>query len=383
MEEDNIVQIISSFGISFGVSVIFGIPFLNDLSSFFAILGVSIVLTPGVSFGVRKLNEKWHEKEEKRLKSVRQSFAMMAEYLYEKDKIIGKTTTNFYSKVEDMKNEFSISLDSNDVNQINDLLYLINANYYEKIVGSRQQYCREEIIDKVVNQVGLYFVLKGSSGFTRKDVLCILNNCYFIKDELKKEIYEEFISSEVSFGKWISHGISNRNVDIMDKDDFLEEKMKELSPMPGFDISSIGSYEEIIQGLISADSYLEQFGDVNQLEWDMESLKNFLCILLKDHRSELIAYDSSQSNFDIASSFIYNAMCYAVVNQKQSVGPLEMLHTLKNWEKIPFQLRNEVATDVIEKMNLERNSHPFYQNPVKKKAGIISFHKLKKNQDNK
>ena len=355
---------------------------MNDLSSFFAILGVSVALTPGVSLGLKKINERWYEKEKKRLKSVKQSLAMMAEDIYEKDKIIGKTTTNFYSKVEDMKNEFSISLDSNDANQINDLLYLINANYYEKIVGTRQPYCREEIIDKVVNQVGLYFVLKGNSGFTRKDVFCILKNCYFIKDELKKEIYEEFISSEVSFGRFISHCIENRNVDIMDKDAFIEEKKKELSSMPSFDIFSLDSYEKIIQGLISADSYLEQFGNVNQLEWDMESLKNFLCILLKDHRSELIAYDSSQSSFDIASSFIYNAMCYAVVNQKQSIGPFEMLHTLRNWEKIPFQLRSDVATDVIEKMNLERDSHPFYQNPVKKKAEIISFSKLKK-LDNK
>ena len=197
-----------------------------------------------------------------------------------------------------------------------------------------------------------------------------------------QEIYEEFISSEVSFGRFISHCIENRNVDIMDKDAFIEEKKKELSSMPSFDIFSLDSYEKIIQGLISADSYLEQFGDVNQLEWDMESLKNFLCILLKDHRSELIAYDSSQSSFDIASSFIYNAMCYAVVNQKHSIGPFEMLHTLRNWEKIPFQLRSDVATDVIEKMNLERDSHPFYQNPVKKKAEIISFSKLKK-LDNK
>lgn len=382
MEDDKLVRFISSFGISFGVSVILGIPFLNDLSSFFAILGVSVALTPGVSLGLKKINERWYEKEKKRIKSVKRSLAMMEEDIYEKDKIIGKTTTNFFSKVEDMKNEFSISLDSNDANQINDLLYLINANYYEKIVGTRQPYCREEIIDKVVNQVGLYFVLKGNSDFTRKDVFCILKNCYFIKDELKKEIYEEFISSEVSFGRFISHCIENRNVDIMDKDAFIEEKKKELSSMPSFDIFSLDSYEKIIQGLISADSYLEQFGDVNQLEWDMESLKNFLCILLKDHRSELIAYDSSQSSFDIASSFIYNAMCYAVVNQKQSIGPFEMLHTLRNWEKIPFQLRSDVATDVIEKMNLERDSHPFYQNPVKKKAEIISFSKLKK-LDNK
>ena len=71
MEDDKLVRFISSFGISFGVSVILGIPFLNDLSSFFAILGVSVALTPGVSLGLKKINERWYEKEKKRIKSVK------------------------------------------------------------------------------------------------------------------------------------------------------------------------------------------------------------------------------------------------------------------------------------------------------------------------
>ena len=186
MEDDKIMQIISSFGLSFGVFTILGIPFLNDVVSFLAIGGASVVATPVVYFGFKKINERWWEKEEKRLRSVRQTFAMMAEDRYEKDKIIGKTTTNFYSKLEDMKKEFNLSLEANDFDQINDLLYLINANYYEKIVSLMPGYCREEIIDKVVNQIGLYFVGKGQSGFHRKDLLNILNNCYFIKDEIKK-----------------------------------------------------------------------------------------------------------------------------------------------------------------------------------------------------
>lgn len=98
--------------------------------------------------------------------------------------------------------------------------------------------------------------------------------------------------------------------------------------------------------------------------------------MLKNHRSEIIAYNSGLSNFDIACSFIYNTMCYAIVNHRPKVEVREMLHTLKDWEKIPFQLRSNVAIDVIEKMHLERNLHPFYRNPAKKKAKIISFDRL-------
>lgn len=47
----------------------------------------------------------------------------MIEEGYGKDKIIEKTTTNFYSKVEAMQKDFNISLEPNDFDQINDFLY--------------------------------------------------------------------------------------------------------------------------------------------------------------------------------------------------------------------------------------------------------------------
>ena len=162
----------------------------------------------------------------------------------------------------------------------------------------------------------------------------------------------------------------------MDEDAFLKEKKKELPPMPGFDIESTENYKKIIQGIISMDTYLGQFGDISQLEWDMDALQEFFSIMLKDYRSEIIAYNSKLSNFDIACSFIHNAMCYAAVNNKTEVGPREMLHTLKNWEKLPFQLRCDVATTVVEKMHLERDNHPFCRNSVKKKAKVVPFDRL-------
>lgn len=111
----------------------------------------------------------------------------------------------------------------------------------------------------------------------------------------------------------------------------------------------------------------------------MESLQEFFSIMLKDHRSELLSYDSKLSNADFACSFIHNAMCYAVVNNREEVGPREMLHTLKNWEYIPWDLRRDIATDVINKMNLDEET-PLYRKEGKKKARVISFDKVKRNE---
>lgn len=379
MEDDKLIQIIASFGISFGVITMIGIPFMNVPNFMLGILGTSLFLTPGVYFGAKKINQRWRDKEEKRLRYIKQGFLNIVEGEYEKDKIIGKTTTNFYSKVESMQKEFNISLSFNDFEQVNDFLYLINSNYYEKISNHNKKFGREELLDKVINQVGFYLMKTGQSSFTRKDVLNILNNCFFIKDEIKEEIYQEFILSEVSFGKWIGHGIKNCNVDIMDDDTFLKEKKKELSLSPSFDIESIEDYKQIIQGIISADTYLRQFGDISQLEWDLESLQKISCIMLKNHRSEIVAYNNQLSNFDIVCSFIYNAMCYAVINDKTAVGVKQMLHTFKDWEYIPWNLRCTIVTDVIDNMNLDVVT-PLYRKEGKKKSKVISFNKVERNK---
>ena len=54
MEDDKIMQIISSFGLSFGVFTILGIPFLNDVVSFLAIGGASVVATPVVYLDLKR-----------------------------------------------------------------------------------------------------------------------------------------------------------------------------------------------------------------------------------------------------------------------------------------------------------------------------------------
>lgn len=377
MEDDKLIKIIASFGISFGLITMFGIPFMDVPNFMLGSLGISLFLTPGVYVGTKKINQRWHDKEEKRLRYIRQGFLNIAEDEYEKDKIIGKTTTNFYSKIEKMQKEFNVSLTFNDFEQVNDFLYLINSNYYEKISNHNKKFGREELLDKVINQVGFYLMKAGKSSFTRKDVLNILNNCFFIKDNIGDEIYQEYISSEVSFGKWIGHGIENRNVDIMDEEAFLKEKKKELPSFSKFDIDSCDDCKKIIQGIVSIDTYLGQFGDISQLEWNLEALQGFFGIMLKDHRGELFAFNSELSNFDFATSFIYNAMCYAVVNNKTEVGAKEMLHTLKNWEYIPWQLRLDIASDAMDKMDLDEEML-FYKKKSKNKSKIISFDQVKK-----
>lgn len=55
MNEDNIIKMISSFGISFGVITILGIPLINSPYFILGTLGTSFLLTPVVYFIVKKI----------------------------------------------------------------------------------------------------------------------------------------------------------------------------------------------------------------------------------------------------------------------------------------------------------------------------------------
>lgn len=376
MNSNKLLEFLGSFSLSFSATSIlsllfFGVPYFG-----FGSLAVSTVLTPVVYFATKKIEEKRHADDEKRLRCLKTGFTIMEECCKKNDKTIDQATTNFYYKIEEMVNKYNISLGYNDLDQINDLIYLINANYYDKIVDSGVAGYREDIIDRLITQIGLYFSFYGNNKFTRKSVLAILQNCKFINDNLKHEIFQEFISSEIGFDRWISHGIENRG--IKDVEPVSPRRQLASALSLNFDTSVIDNYEQIIQGLISADDYLIQYGDISKVEWDMEVLRDFLCIILKDYKLELSSYNPTHSNFDFSRNFIYNLMCYAVFNHKKRIGGCEMIQTLKNVDFIPWDLRCNMITDVKEKMS-DSLMNSFATSETKNTDHkILPFEKVKK-----
>lgn len=374
--------ILSSVAVGIAIASFGAIPFIGVnaiLPALSVMFGGGLILSPGIYFGLKKINERQWNDMHKHFKASDITLQMLYES-FEKDRTIGKTTTNFLFEIKQTKEEFQLSIDDQSECFLNDFLYLINANYFSNIVKNIDNYSRERLVKQILNQTGLYLRENSIEHLTNKDIKNILSYCYFIPDVVKKEIIQEYCDTEVRFGNYITHAIDNRGTNISDAVSYHVEHKKEQTLVPFFDMEKREHYQLIIQSL-EHDEYLSQFGDVNALDWDIDSLQQMLMIIMKDYREELIKSIDSYSNFHLACSFIDNAACYAVVNGKDKVGTKEMIATFRDWQYVPFSLRSDIVWNVMEKMNLEEE-HPFYQKPTKKKAKIISFNRLK-NDENK
>lgn len=385
-QEERIFGILSSIGMSLGlVEVAFGLINVSVTLPTHLLVGAlsTAVLAPIINFTFKKIKERDRIQDEKHWRCTRQTLMMLREEYTEKDRVIGKTTTNFTDKIETMKKDIDLSLDAATITYINDLLYLINSNYYQEITAYLPSLNREQLVDNILAQVGMYLSTTKNKKFGNKDINNILENCFFIRDDLKKEILTEYKESETKFNKWVEHSIINRTVDILDFDAYCEEKARELPQYPGFDINDITSYHDVIQGLCAADDYLRHYGDIDSLIWDVESLKEMMLIVATDHRQELIGEIKDYSNFELVTKFTYNAMCYAIMNKKINVTPHEMLATFKEWDYIPLESRINIATDIIEKMALDTEKNPFgIKSATKQKSKIYIFPKENSGNNN-
>lgn len=378
---DKLDKILGSFGISMGGANLLSLAVVgltNPTTYLVTAAIIGAIAWPTLYITASKLSQKSKEKEAKRLRCLNQAFLMLQEDSCEKDQVITQKTTNFYKKVENMLKKDNYELDSQSINFVNDLLYLINANYYQEVEKYLPYLKREQLLDKVMDQVGNYLEKTQKKKLTNNDIVNILNGCFFLKNPLKEEIAKEYIESTAKFGTWIEHGIKNRTVDTLDIENYRKEKNQEVLPTAIFDIENIDDYQTIIQGIIAKDQYLSNFGDTNSLTWDMKSLQNIICIIAKDHRRQLLEAKDEYCNFDLTVSFIYNAMCYGIMNHKNEIGQKELLATFREWNYLPFELRATIASDIIEKQALEANLHPFYKTKPKEKTKVIPISSIKK-----
>lgn len=378
---DKFNKILGSFGLSMGGANLLALILVgssNPITYFITTAIAGVIAWPTIYFTASKLIQKSKEKEEKWFRCMNRAFIMLGEDCYEKDQVVTQKTTNFYKKVETMlkKNNYELVPESTDF--VNDLLYLINANYYQEVEKYLPYLKREQLLDKVMDQVGNYLEKTHKTKLTNNDIVTILNNCFFLTEPLKEEIAKEYVESTVKFGSHIEHSIKNRTVDTLDIDTYKQEKEQEVLPTAIFDIEDIDHYQIMIQGIIASDKYLPNFGDISSLTWDMESLQNIICIMAKDHRRQLLEVKDEYCNFDLAASFIHNAMCYGIMNHKSEIGPKELLATFREWDYIPFELRATIASDIIEKQALEADLHPFYKSKPKEKTKVIPLSSIKK-----
>ncbi len=355
---------IYSFGFSGGIMSLFMLGIVgnhNPLSYLLSVAAGTFVSWPPIYIGSKKLEER-----EKRKREKEEQFA--------KDQVIDKTTTNFLTKITPVLKQEKIALDDISINAINSLIYMININYYEQIKKHHPSLKREQLIENIVFQIGHYLKQKEQPTFTDQDIPKILTTCFFIPKEEQKKITYELKRAKIKLRDWIDYGIQPKKVE---KE--IESKEGQSS---NFDMENIDHYKTIIYSLTIVDQTLPNYGDVNSLVWDFASLQEIITLIATKSRSRLIREKDAYSNFDMAASFIYNAMYYAIMNRKTIVTKKEMLATFKEWNYLSYELRGEIIADLLEKEteNYEEITFPF---STKQKSKVISLADYRKRKTNK
>lgn len=376
--DDKFIDILSSFTICEVLSQ-YPIYLLIGNSSPLLYIGSTIlsglVGSPIVYHIARNIRKKKIEEEAKRANCVKMTFQEMEEVKKKEDKYLTQKSMSFHKFINKSLTTNQVKLKESEIYSINDLLYLINANYYYEI---RKKYNLDRItvIERVLDQIVLYIKANNIKKITNKDVKAIINNCFFISPVTKSSIINEFISSAVKFGDWTQHSIENRYLDSEEsKQESLQEK-----PSLIFDPDDIEDYEMLVEGLSASDTYLKEYGNVANIEWDYVALQNVISLIIREFEPVIRQSVPDYTRFSLATSFIYNIMCYQVMNQSSEVTYKTMIRTLKDWEYLSYEIKLKIAAYLTEKLNLSEIDQPFIQKKrVPQKSKIIKF--SNKNQD--
>ena len=336
---------------------------------------ITILSVPAIYLGTTKLKKKMDNEVSRDMQMMNQLPRLFIES-FEKDHKITKLSVCFYKEIEN--NQTLKQLTPQTKTNINQFLYMINANYYDEIHMEHASLTREDIILRIISQIETFFIENPSNSlFTTKEAKLIINGCFFINDTLKKEIKKEFKESERKlFGEKMYHILDkniNTNVSIEKE---LSKMHQELNSkehlLRTFDVNNIEWYEFLLKCFDQVDPSIKEYGEFTSVEWDFYALRDIMSFMLTNFNKELESVKGEIYNSKVVIDFMYNAFVYTVLNKKEKVGLEEMINTFKNWNFFEnlFDLKLRVLDGIFDEFNIDYALHPYRQKRQKENKTV-------------
>ena len=360
---DKATEIIASNGMASSISAFSTlISSLTTTEQLSIITGGTILLSPCIYFGMNALKKKSQDRNLRDMHHTAQLFLMMKE-AHSADHNVTKTSTIFLHELHQEQKKINVEIDDNEQMNINQFLYLINANYYDEIAKKFPDLNREEVIRRLITLILLHLEHNNKKTFDEKDAKEVLDRCLFIKQDLKEEIYKEFKKSKVKCGKQKFYEIIRKDTTASIESYQKLRETDEKNQAPDFDIEDLNQVYSLI-GCYANNEDMQELGNTF-LDWDYDFLRKILVLISTKYRQELVKeYGQEYNNLNLAGTFIYNALSYAVVNNREMVGYKEMINCFKGWNYIPFNLQLDILDDLFEQEGIPYDEHPY---DIKKK----------------
>jgi len=287
----------------------------------------------GVVSPIAYLGFNHFEKREKRERVNSSSYFLQAAKMVRENKeeyrLIHEDTHYFYDYIDRALNSgmmpTTLNLDEQSLENINQLVYLINTNYFHKI-NNNNNLKREQVINQVLYEIVRYLNSRKQNEFSHKDVKSILSNCSYIDLFLRKEILKEYKEGRFNFNGNVVYTVSkdiNRYNGVSKS--FLGEDKVSL------DLNDSSSYSLIIESVCNSDEYKK----LSNLEWDIDSLKYIIQVIDSDFGKEIERVRGNYNRLDLVTSFVTNTLDYIRKKDKKEVGREELMTSLREWGYLP------------------------------------------------
>lgn len=337
------------------------------------ITGGTILLSPSMYFGMQKLKNKLEERTTRDMQQATHLSIMLQEE-HEKERIIGSLTALFLNEILDVFEIENPNFPQDQIMNINQFIYLINSNYYEKIQKYFPKMSRDILVRKIVEQISIYLNDTKTEKFDENTAVGALAYCIFIPATIKKEIILEFKRSKLTVLGTTTYEIIRNDISTSINEYIAQKQKEKNAPYNVFDIDSETDYYELILSYIQDPYYIEKgYGDPYNIDWNVSFLKKVIKIIVRDHRKELLEKDPHYSNFRLTASLVENSLMYALINNKEQVGPTEIINTFKNWDYLPFNVELSVLDTLFTEENIDFANHPF---GISKKSKEKSYQKI-------
>lgn len=304
----------------------------NHLLQLAIMFGTSIISAPFIYKGINKIQNKQNETLRKDRVYLKQTLNGLRE-LDDKGKRLEHNTVMFYNYIKEAEENNNYKVES--IETINQFLYLINLNYYEKIAKTNNDKARivtrEELIREISDAIIRYMQMNNKKEIDEKDIKTILNMCLFINEKTKEEIVKEFINSKLKRG--------NYTIYVVEEDKTVKSKKQEFNL--SFDMYEKEEYKKIIEHLKTNKTLIE-YGNPDSIEYDVDALQDIIMKLIEKYNNKFERKIEDYSIRALVIMIIMNSYVYALVNNKNKISYKEIIKSISNASFIPLELLLEV-----------------------------------------
>lgn len=257
---------------------------------------------------------------------------------------VNRMTPFFNDMIMAKCREKKINIDEDTLQNINQFLYMVNSNYYERIldsfkVNNERLRTREDVLREMCDAILRHMEVIEDYAFDDTDVPEVLDTCLFIKDDVKEDMIEEFENSKVpgvlgTYRYIIERkDVKNESIERDYTKNYDEVNKEDVS----FDIYEKESYIAAVSKITEMPHY-QKLGNVNALSWDIDALMDVVTNLIHKYNSELERNIPDYSIARFAVKLMLVTTSYALVNKKGTVSYKVITEAFKKLPNIPSEL---------------------------------------------